>query len=238
MKRSLLLALAVSLAACSPDIPSSPSQADNVVVAEFDPTHSVIPLPNDLVFLDASGHPQATLQAPTTGGSDAQNEFNRDYLNHLDGFPLESTASVLFDKPIDPASVIPFDGANTDTATIAVTDVSVSPPAPVSNLTISVADAGTGQTLSFIPTTGTWERGHHYAVLLLGGANGIKGKTSGQTVAPSPTFALVTSSTPLITCDTNGNNCIVATGAIPTTAKDPAAQYDQQVAAAKQLEAL
>jgi len=238
MKRSLLLALAVSLAACSPDITSSPSQANNFVVAEFDPVHSVIPLPNDLVFLDASGHPQGTLQAPTTGGTDAQNEFNRDYLNHLDGFPLESTASVLFDKPIDPATVVPYNGTNPDTATIAVTDVSTSPPTPVSNLTISVADAGTGQTLSFIPATGTWERGHHYAVLLLGGANGIKGKTSGQTVTPSPTFALVTSSTPLITCDTNGNNCIVATGAIPTTAKDPAAQYDQQVAAAKQLEAL
>lgn len=238
MKRSLLLALAVSLAACSPDIPNTPSQADSFVVAEFDPVHSVIPLPNDLVFLDASGHPQATLQAPTTGGSDAQNEFNRDYLNHLDGFPLETAGSVLFDKPIDPATVIPFNGTNVDTATLAVTDLSVNPPAPVSNLTISVADTGTGQTLSFIPTTGTWERGHHYAVLMLGGANGIKGKSSGQTVTASPTFALVTSSTPLITCDTNGNNCIVATGAIPTTAKDPAAQYDQQVAAAKQLEAL
>ncbi len=237
MKRSLLLALAVSLAACSPDIASSPSQADNFVVAEFDPVHSIIPLPNDLVFLDASGHPQATLQAPTTGGTDAQNEFNRDYLNHLDGFPLESTASTLFDKPIDLASVQVYNGTNPDTASFAVFDVKKL--LPVTNLNVTVSDAPNGgQTLNFIPTSGYWERGGQYAVMVLGGPNGIKGKTSGQTVTPSPTFALVTSSTPLITCDTNGNNCIVATGAIPTTAKDPAAQYDQQVAAAKQLEAL
>jgi len=238
MKRLLLLALAVSFTACSPDIPNSPGTANNFVVAEFDPAHSVIPLPNDLVFLDQNGVVQPTLQAPTTGGSDAQNEFNRDYLNHLDGFPLESSASMLFDKPIDPATVVPFDGTNAATATLAVYDVSASPPAPVSNLVISVADAGTGQTLSFIPTTGAWARGGHYAVLVLGGANGIKGNTSGQTVTGSPTFALITSTTPLVTCDSNGNNCQLATSAIPTTEKDPGKQYDQQLALAKQLEAL
>ena len=239
MKRLLLLALAVSFAACSPDVPNSGDQSVNFVEAEFDPAHSVIPLPNDLVFLDAAGHIQPTLQAPITGGTDAQNEFNRDYLNHLDGFPLESSASALFNKPIDLASVVPYNGANADVATFAVYDLAASPPAAVSNLAISVADVpGGGQTLNFIPTSGYWERGGHYAVLLLGGAKGIKGKSSGQTVTPSPTFALVTSSTPLVTCDANGNNCIVATGAIPTTAKDPAAQYDQQVALAKQLEQL
>ena len=110
MKRLLLLALATAFAACSPDVGISPDQSVNFVEAEFDPAHSVIPLPNDLVFLDAAGNLQPTLQAPTTGGTDAQNEFNRDYLNHLDGFPLESTASMLFDKPIDLASVKLFNG--------------------------------------------------------------------------------------------------------------------------------
>jgi len=237
MKRLLLLALAVSFAACSPDIPTSPDQSVNFVEAEFDPAHSVIPLPNDLVFLDAAGNLQPTLQAPTTGGTDAQNEFNRDYLNQLDGFPLESTASALFDKPIDLASVQLFNGTNPDTASFAVFDVKKL--LPVTNLNITVADApNNGQTLNFIPTSGYWERGGQYAVMVLGGPKGIKGRTSGQTVTPSPTFALVTSSTPLITCDANGNNCVLATAAIPTTAKDPAAQYDQQVALAKQLEAL
>ncbi|HEY1908788.1 MAG TPA: hypothetical protein VGG91_22285, partial [Myxococcaceae bacterium] len=234
MKRLLLLALAVGFAACSPDIPNNPSQADKFVVAEFDPAHSVIPLPNDLVFLDANGQQQATLQAPITGGTDAQNEFNRDYLNGLDGFPLESTASMLFDKPIDPATVVLFPAPG---ATFAVFDVKNN--VPVTNLNFSVADAPNGaQTLNFLPKTGFWDRGGHYAVLVLGGANGIKGKSSGQTVTGSPTWAFVTSSTPLITCDEHGNNCIPATSAIPTTEKDPAAQLDQQVALAKQLEQL
>ncbi|HZW87637.1 MAG TPA: hypothetical protein VFF12_01045, partial [Myxococcaceae bacterium] len=236
MKRLLLLALAATFAACSPDIPNSGDQSKNFVVAEFDPAHSVIPLPNDLVFLDAQGNFQPTLQAPTTGGTDAQNEFNRDYLNHLDGFPLESSGSMLFDKPIDIATVKPFVGTNLD-ATFAVFDVKK--VVPVTNLNLSVADAANGgQTLNFIPSSGYWERGGQYAVLVLGGANGVKGASSGQTVTGSPTWALVTSDTPLVTCDANGNNCQLATSAIPTTAKDPAAQFDQQVALAKQLEQL
>ena len=244
MKRLLLLALAATFAACSPDITTGPNQSNNFVVAEFDPAHSVIPLPNDLVAINpATGLPDldptgriARLHAPETGGTDAQNEFNRDYLNHLDGFPLESSASVLFDKPIDVTTVVPFNGTNPN-ATLAVFDVVKG--VPVSNLTITVSDAPNGgQTLSFIPTSGTWDRDGRYAVLLLGGANGVKGKSSGQTVTGSPTFALVTSSTPLVTCDANGNNCILSTQGIPTTEKDPGAQYDQQVALAKQLEQL
>lgn len=234
MKRLLLLALAVGFAACSPDIPSNPSQADKFVVAEFDPAHSVIPLPNDLVFIDANGQQQPTLQAPITGGTDAQNEFNRDYLNTLDGFPLESTASMLFDKPIDASTVVLFPAQG---ATFAVFDVKHN--VPVTNLNVTVTDAANGaQSLNFIPKSGSWDRGGQYAVLVLGGPNGIKGKTSGQTVTGSPTWALVTSGTPLVTCDANGNNCIPATSAIPTTEKDPGAAYDQQVRLAKQLESL
>jgi hypothetical protein len=242
----LLLTLAVAFAACSPDIPTGSNQSNNFVVAEFDPANSVIPLPNDLVALNpATGQPDidpvtgriVRLHAPETGGSDAQNEFNRDYLNHLDGFPLETSASVLFDKPIDVTTVVPFNGTNAAAATLAVFDVKNN--VPVSNLTITVSDAPDGgQTLSFAPTSGIWDRDGRYAVLLLGGANGIKGKSSGQTVTGSPTFALVASSTPLVTCDANGNNCILSTQGIPSTEKDPGAQYDQQVALAKQLEQL
>lgn len=237
MKRLLLLALAATFAACSPDIPTSPDVSGNYVVAEFNPATGVIPLPNDLVFLDASGNVQPTLQAPTTGGTDAQNEFNRDYLNHLDGFPLESTASMTFDKPIDDTTVKLYGAVPPAEATLAVFDVKKN--LPVTNLTVTVADAPNGaQTLNFIPTSGYWDRGGQYAVIVLGGQNGIKGTSSSQTVTGSPTFALLTSSQPLITCDANGNNCTLNTSAIPTTEKDPAAQFDQRVMIAKQLETL
>ncbi len=233
MKRSLLLTLAAAFTACSPDIPQNPGESDRFVVAEFDPAHSIIPLPNDLVFLKPDGTIDGKLHAPVTGGSDAQNEFNRDYLNLLDGFPLESTASVLFDKPIDVATVVP----GTTLGVFDITDPTA--PLPVTSLNITVADAHDGaQSLGFIPTSGYWTRGHRYGVLVRGGDQGIKGTNSNQTVTGSPTWALVTSSTPLVTCDTNGNNCILATSAIPTTQKDPAAQYDEQVRLAKQLEQL
>ncbi|HUM09370.1 MAG TPA: hypothetical protein VLT82_00305 [Myxococcaceae bacterium] len=237
MKRLLLLALAVAFAACSPDITIGPDNSTKYVEAEFDPAHSVIPLPNDLVFLDASGQPDVRLHAPETGGTDAQNEFNRDYLNLLDGFPMESTASMLFDKPIDPASIQLFGPTGGNLAVFDITDTAN--PLPVSAVNVTTAAAANGgMAMNILPKSGFWTRGHHYAVMVLGGANGIKGASSGQTVTGSPTWALVISSTPLVTCDTNGNNCVLGTSAIPTTEKDPAKQYESQVKLAKQLEGL
>jgi hypothetical protein len=238
MKRLPLLALAAAVAACSPDVPIGPDNSTKYVEAEFDPANSVIPLPNDLVFLDATGHPDVRLHAPETGGTDAQNEFNRDYLNTLDGFPLESTASMLFDKPIDPSSIALFTPpAGGNLAVFDITDTSN--PLPFTAVNITTAPAANGaMSLNITPRSGYWTRGHHYAVFALGGTNGIKGASSGQTVTGSPTWALVISDTPLVTCDSNGNNCILGTNAIPTTEKDPAKAYQQQVALAKQLEGL
>ncbi|MGZ6071367.1 MAG: hypothetical protein ACXWK8_09115, partial [Myxococcaceae bacterium] len=115
MKRLPVLGLALAFAACSPDIPAGNSNPQQFVTAEFDPATGVIPLPNDLVFLNpATGQLGTTLNAPTTGGTAAQNEFNANYLNLLDGFPMETTASVLFSQPIDLTSVklYPLPGAN------------------------------------------------------------------------------------------------------------------------------
>src|SRR5262249_26484580 len=102
MKRRLLSGLAVFFAACTPSVPSGPDNSSQYAIAEFDPANGVIPPPNDLAFIaPATTQPDTPLHAPTTGGPDAQNEFTRDSLNLLDGFPMDSTATVLFDKPID-----------------------------------------------------------------------------------------------------------------------------------------
>jgi hypothetical protein len=235
MKRLPLLALAVGFAACSPSIPTGTDNSSKYVVAEFDPAHSIIPLPNDLVFVDANGNPDVRLHAPETGGTDAQNEFNRDYLNLLDGFPMESTASVLFDKPIDETSIVLYPAAG---ANLAVFDVTAGIPVSAANISVSPAANG-GQSLNIAPKSGYWTRGHQYAVLVLGGDNGVKGKASGQTVTGSETWGLLVSSEPLVTCTpADSNNCVLATSAIPTTQKDPAAAYAEQVKTAKQLEFL
>ena len=243
MKRLLLLALAVGFAACSPDIPVSADTSSKYVVAEFDPANNVIPLPNDLAFLDpATGKPDVRLHAPVTGGSDAQNEFNRDYLNLLDGFPMESTASVQFSKPIDLGSLSLVTGlaAGGNFAIFDITDLSSPLPVTAVNFSQSGGPNGT-QFLNFAPKTGYWTRGHHYSVVVLGGTSGLKG-AAGETVTGSPTWALVASTQPIVTCDpnnpTNYQSCVLHTSAIPTTQKDPTAAYQQQVALALQLEAL
>src|SRR5215813_4118468 len=231
MKRRLLSGLAVFFAACTPSVPSGPDNSSKYAFAEFDPANGVIPLPNDLAFIDpATGHPDTHLHAPTTGGTDAQNEFNRDYLNLLDGFPMDSTATVLFDKPVDFTSV--------NGASVPVIDLT-NPAQPVPGVAVGYPTTGTGTTLAIAPPAGGWLRGHRYAMAVVGGtgAGAVKG-ASGTIVTSSPTWALIAQDKPLIICDSNGANCALQTSAIPTTAKDPATQHAEQIATAKQLEAL
>src|SRR5262249_22109872 len=182
-------------------------------------------------FIDpATNQPDTHLHAPTTGGTDAQNEFNRDYLNLLDGFPMDSTATVLFDKPIDFTSV--------NGASVPVVDIT-NPAQPVPGVAVGYPTTGTGTTLAIAPPAGGWLRGHRYAMAVVGGtgAGAVKG-ASGTIVTSSPTWALIAQDKPLIICDSNGANCALQTSAIPTTAKDPATQHAEQIATAKQLEAL
>jgi hypothetical protein len=231
MKRWLISGLAVSFAACTPSVPSGPDNSSKYAFAEFDPANAVIPLPNDLAFIDpATNQLDMHLHAPTTGGTAAQNEFNQDYLNQLDGFPMESTATVLFDKPIDFTTV--------NGASVPVIDIT-NPAQPVPGVAVGYPTSGTGTTLAISPPAGGWLRGHRYAIAVIGGtgAEAVKG-ASGTIVTGSATWALVSSDTPLIICDQTGANCQLQTSAIPTTAKDPATQLAQQIAIAKQLEAL
>ena len=147
MKRLLLLGLALGIAACSPDIPTGSTNPAQFVEAEFDPANSVIPLPNDLLFLNTStGQVGTTLNAPTTGSTAAQNEFNANYLNTLDGFPMESTASVLFSQPInlELGEAVRDPGAN-----LLVFDITnQTNPQPVGNLSVTTSPAANDATVA------------------------------------------------------------------------------------------
>jgi hypothetical protein len=235
MKRWLVLGAAVSFTACNPDIPVTPDQSSKYSVAEFDPP-AVVPTPNDLAFLDANFHPDTHLHVPSPPGtSDAQKEFNDDYLNLLDGFPMETPASVLLSRGVNPATVNP--------GTVRLVDITnPSLPVPITTASYSVSavsDAGPAQILTITPDGGIWTRGHRYAVAVIGiadgGATGVKG-AQGETVIGSSTWALVSSPDALVNCD--GGTCKPTTSAIPTTEKDPKAQVAQQLAIAEQLEAL
>ena len=237
MKRLLILGLALGIAACSPDIPAGTTNPAQFVEAEFDPANSVIPLPNDLLFLQPDGSVGTTLNAPTTGGTAAQNEFNANYLNTLDGFPMESTASVLFSGPIDLSSVKLF---GTPGANLLVFDITnQNNPQPVGNLSVTNSNVANGaQSLNIIPTSGYWTRGHRYGVLVVGGTNGIKGGTTGQIVTGSPTWSLVSGSAPVLACDADGGNCRPGSSVIPAPGTTPSQQYDAQLRNAQQLNLL
>jgi len=238
MKRYLVLGLTLAFAACSPDIPAGNTNPKQFVTAEFDPASSVIPLPNDLVFLNpATGQVDTTLHAPTTGGTAAQNEFNANYLNLLDGFPLETPASILFSQPIDLSSVKLFPAAGANLVVLDITNQTSPVPVPALNVTTSAAANG-AQSLNIIPQSGFWTRGHHYGVLVVGGANGIKGATSGQTVTGSATWALVSGNAPVLACDADGGNCRPGSSIIPVTGTDPTTQYQSQLQLAQQLSVL
>ena len=101
MRKLLPLACLVALASCTPDIDDTSPAPSGQVIAEFDPAHNIIPTPNDIIPR-ADGH-LAIPDQPTD--SETQKELNAEYLNTLDNFPSESTASLAFSAELNPATV-------------------------------------------------------------------------------------------------------------------------------------
>jgi len=213
-----VLPLLVLFAACDPDVGRTDTQS-NAIVAEFDPATSTVPTPNDLA------------KSPTTGKivvpdkpsySAAQREFNKSYLELLDGFPHESTAKVELTGALAPESVNPRTVLGID-ITGAPTDLPLAPRL-------------VGQEIDIPPPAGEWQRGHRYAIVLVGGPNGVRG-AQGQDVIGSATWALVSSQTPLVTCtDLASPDCAPTVDVIPSTEADPAARAKDQTQKAIQLE--
>src|SRR5262249_39506062 len=72
-------AIALAASACTPGVPSSPPPRGSVVTAVFDPPHSQIPLPNDLVLtMDPSTLDVPPAQAELLSAFIAQRGFPND----------------------------------------------------------------------------------------------------------------------------------------------------------------
>lgn len=193
-------------------------------MVRFDPGAAVpvVPLPNDL----AKDRKTGKLVVPSSpDDTAAQKEFNEQYLTGLDGFPFESTASVLLSGAVKADTVT--------SKTVLVLDITGRAPAPVDappsydpdKLAIRVA-----------PPKGGWLRAHRYAVAVIGGAAGIKGK-GGEDVVGSATWALVSGSFPLVEC-TAPDKCRPAVDIIPSDKKDPHEKFADQTEKAKTLDEL
>lgn len=236
-----LLPILVLLGACAPDIQQDPAPSTDVVIVNFDPAHvdpatgepdAIVPLPNDLARADTTTGeiaPGAKIKVPPPPSSrpypDAQKEFDQQYLQTLDGFPYESTASVTTSGDLNPASVNPM--------TILAFDITNK----ASPMPVTIAPTFANKTITIPPPAGNWTRAHTYAIAAIGGANGLKG-AGGQPVIGSQTWTLVSSRNPLVTCPDLKTNCQPAIDVIPSTQTDPDAKLKDQTAKAIQLEQL
>jgi hypothetical protein len=229
MKKLLLVgALALGGVSCAPDIKQDPP-ADNVV-AQFDPAASpaVVPSPNDLALNPATGLVAAPIdpQAPA-----AQQEFTRDYINTLNGFPNTVVATTKIER-LDPDTI------NADTVRFIDLLAGTAIATPAIKEVDRKYDAATG-TLSIAPKDpASWPKGGRYAIALVGGPNGLKG-TDGKPVVGSAVWGFASSENPLVTCeDLTAPNCQTTTEIIPSTKTDPAERLADQTATALRLEQL
>jgi hypothetical protein len=227
MKKLLLVgALALGGVSCAPDIKQDPP-ADNVV-AQFDPAASpaVVPSPNDLALNPATGLVAAPID-PTAPA--AQQEFTRDYINTLNGFPTSVVATT---------KIADLDESSISANTVRFIDLLKGTAIGTPDVTPTVKYDAETDTLSISPPATGWPKGGRYAVALVGGADGLKG-TNGKPVVGSAVWGFASSSRPLVTCeDLTAPNCRATTEIIPSTETDPAKRLEDQTATALRLEQL
>ena len=175
----------------------------------FDPGASPprVPTPTDLAIDPATGLVNAPVDP---SASPAQQEFVRDYLNTLDGFPVSATAQVGFaGGGLDPATVTPFNVRVVD-----VTDLMGGGSGMVGT-TLDYEPAS--RQLTIAPSTGGWTKGHTYAVALFAGEGGLTNEAGLPLQAPTA-WALARSPAPLVTCeDLTAADCALAISAAPVT---------------------
>ena len=160
MQRSLWLLSAVSLAAllaaCAPNIPQNPQVP--YVVVEFNPP-TAVPTPTDLVKDPTTGLlniPASPTDTPT------ETAFYQSYFNTLDGYPMETPASVAVSAAVNPASLA--------TGVLVLDITNPAAPAVVQVLpTYASSGADAGGVITIPPPGGMWTRGHTYAVTIVGG---------------------------------------------------------------------
>ena len=179
--------------------------------AAFDPgaAQPVLPLPSHLLKDSVTG---LLAVSPAAGASAADKEWVT-YLNTLDGWPVETPATLTFSAGLDSASV--------GSKAVLVAELPASgAPSVETGTTVTYDDTAWGLSVA---RAGGWRRGSSYAVVALAGASGLKNKDTSLTSAPrrSPQMALALSPSPLCTWDRgraldSSGACTAATGSLAT----------------------
>ncbi len=158
----------------------------DVPVARFNPAAqpAQVPLPNDLAIDSETGLVNAPID-PTA--SPAQQEFTRDYLNSLDGFPVTAGGS---------ARIVGRGLAGNTVNEQTVQVLNITPGATTQpDVTISY-DEDTDE-IVVAPPAGGWTKGERYAVVLTTGVQG----DNGASLQASDVWGLVRSEHPLVSCE-------------------------------------
>lgn len=167
---------------------------------EFNPAASPpkVPTPTDLIL--SNGKVNIPID-PTW--SMAYQEFTRDYLNELNGFPVSSpgTGTILGSD---------VDGATVNDQTVLVLDLAD----PSMRVSATIAYDVATRRITIAPPTGGWGRGKKIAIAVLGGADGVQG-TNGRALAASDAWALARSASTLVDCATLGPGCKSVVKAAP-----------------------
>ncbi|NTX02621.1 MULTISPECIES: hypothetical protein [Myxococcus] len=235
MKKALFLgALALGTVACDPDIAQDPPpNAADVVVAEFDPSASpaVVPSPNDLAIAKLPDGSNIVAAPINPKAPAAEQEFTRDYLNTLNGFPTSAIATTLV-KDLNPATV------NSDTVKVIDLYEGTELAKPVT-ATIGYRPE-TNQITVIPPQPQGWPKGGRYAVAIIGGKDGVRTNQDKPIIA-SATWSFASSREPLVTCpgqDLASPDCRLNTELLPSIKTDPAERLADQLNSAKRLEQL
>ena len=195
--------LALAIFACTPSVPSNPNTV--IVTAEFDPSTSTIPLPNDLAYLKFVPVPGT----PTPTPANAQEELLA-YFAQQGGFPPDQILQLGFPVTIqtvngidvtrsapviDLATVVPCTGQQAPgNCNFFIFDATGAPGAQFPTYAVSYPNplppGAQRANLSATPISGgkptTWRPGAQFFYALRGGANGIK-TTTGAPLQPSST---------------------------------------------------
>ncbi len=214
-----VVVVAAAAAGCRPDTGSCPGCYEARVVAFFDPTQGVMPMPNDLVRAGGKVQIPVTLTVPTGEEvrlhTPAMEEFVTGYLNTLDGFLPETPLTFEFYSPapdtlhVDPATVGPHSFKVFDITDLvrAVATEGAEPPEFSEDLEVTgLAFAGdvtevrspTGTRLARMTVTPPtpWTPGRTYAAFLLTTVQDNAEEPAA--VVPSLTFNFLKSKDPLV----------------------------------------
>ncbi|HSR97873.1 MAG TPA: hypothetical protein VLM79_12520 [Kofleriaceae bacterium] len=198
-------ALVVLCSACKPDLPQTPTE--KVVTAVFDPTTATIPLPNDLVFPPFNSDPNSVCppgSTPPSGSTSACAQAELLASFNL-AFPSDQEVAITIDfsqvdlhsNGVQSSGPPELDFASFTPTTFFVATVNATASGPT--VTVVPTEPPTAADYARFPDHGTLtihNKGHlpwapgRYAVLLRGGADGVK-TTDGTPVAASQIFALI-----------------------------------------------